>query len=364
MSEYTVGIVGTGPDPDSPSVDGFAMGYRHAEAYRNHDDCEIVTCADVVRANAEAFAAEFDLGTEAIFEDYTAMIAEIRPDIVSVTVPPSVHEEIVVGIAETGLVDAVHCEKPMADTFAGAKRMVAACEDNGVQLTFNRQRRFSRLYTEAKRLIDDGAIGTLTRVEISWGDFFDTGAHTVDLAGMFNDERPAEWVIGQLDYRNTDVRFGIHQENQMWAQWQYDNGVYGVLSTGEGAPMVDGEFLLRGTEGTIQINVGEQPAIVLTTGGDRRPMDVTEEPTAEEASGNHFGSVLHDRAIGAVVEALRSGTVSQLSGRTGLKTAEILFGGYESVRRRGRVDFPLDIDDNPLESMVESGDLSPSDRSE
>jgi len=361
MSKYSVGIVGTGPDPDSPSVDGFAMGYRHAEAYRNHDNCGVVACADVVRANAEAFAAEFDLEADALFEEYTAMVEEMQPDIVSVTVPPSIHEEIVVSIAKTGLVDAIHCEKPMADTFAGAKRMVAACEEGNVQLTFNRQRRFSRTYTEAKRLLDDGAIGDLTRVEISWGDFFDTGAHTVDLSGMFNDERPAEWVIGQLDYRDSDVRFGLHQENQMWAQWRYDNGIYGVVSTGEGTSMIDGEFLLRGTEGTIQINVGEQPALVLTNDGGRQPMDVTEKSDSGKSSDNHFGSVLHDRAIAAVIESLESGTESQLSGQIGLKTAEILFGGYESVRRRGRVDFPLDIDDSPLESMVESGDLTPSD---
>lgn len=361
MSKYSVGIVGTGPDPDSPSVDGFAMGYRHAEAYRNHDNCEVIACADVVRSNAEAFAAEFDLEPDALFEEYTAMVEEMRPDIVSVTVPPPIHEEIVVGIAKTGLVDAIHCEKPMADTFAGAKRMVAACEGGDVQLTFNRQRRFSRTYTEAKRLLDDGAIGDLTRVEISWGDFFDTGAHTVDLSGMFNDERPAEWVIGQLDYRDSDVRFGLHQENQMWAQWRYDDGVYGVVSTGEGESMIDGEFLLRGTEGMIQINVGEQPALVLTSDGGRQPMDVAEKSDSGKSSGNHFGSVLHNRAIAAVVEALESGTESQLSGQIGLKTAEILFGSYESVRRRGRVDFPLDINDSPLESMVESGDLTPSD---
>ena len=37
----------------------------------------------------------------------------------------------------------------------------------------------------------------------------------------------------------------------------------------------------------------------------------------------------------------------------------MIFGAWESARRRGRVEFPLDIEDNPLEAMVESGELTP-----
>jgi predicted dehydrogenase len=68
MSEYTAAIIGTGPDPENPTAEGFAMGYRHAEAYRNNDNCRLVACADIVRENADAFAREFDI--EHIYEDY------------------------------------------------------------------------------------------------------------------------------------------------------------------------------------------------------------------------------------------------------------------------------------------------------
>ncbi len=246
MSRYTVAVVGTGPDPENPTVESFAMGYRHAEAYCNHPDCELVACADLVPENAAAFAAEFGIDEGNVFEDYEAMAEAVEPDLVSVTVPPDVHEQVVVDLAETGVVDAVHCEKPMADTLAAAERMVEACDELGVQLTFNRQRRFGKPFTEADRLVSEGAIGDLRRIEIAWGDFFDTGAHTIDLAGMFNDETPAEWTIAQLDYREEDLRFGVHQENQMWAQWRYENGVYGVMSTGEGGDFLDCAMALRG----------------------------------------------------------------------------------------------------------------------
>ncbi|EMA37294.1 Gfo/Idh/MocA family protein [Halococcus hamelinensis] len=360
MAQYTVAVIGTGPDPRNPTVEGFAMGYRHAEAYRENDDCRLVACVDVVPENATAFAETFGLDEERVFEDYETMLAAVEPDIVSVAVPPAIHEMVVVDCARSGVVDAIHCEKPMALSWPAAQRMVQTCWRRDVQLTFNRQRRFGRPFVAANRLIAKGAIGDLQRIEIGWGDFFDTGAHTVDLAGMFNDDRPAEWVIAQLDYRAEDVRFGAHQENQMFAQWRYDNGVYGLLSTGEGTPMVDAAFVLRGTEGVVRIDVADGPTLEHEHDGVRETVNVDGETihgTPEDD--DRFGSVLQDRSVASAIEALETGEESPIAGRVGLNTTEVLFGGYESVRRRGRVDLPLDGVESPFETMVESGALSP-----
>ncbi|ELY96894.1 Gfo/Idh/MocA family protein [Natrialba taiwanensis] len=360
MSSYTVAVIGTGPDPNNPTVDGFAMGYRHGEAFESDTRCELVGCADIVEENRLAFADTFGLPAENAFEEYEEMLSALKPDIVSVAVPPAIHRDIVVGCAKSGVVDAIHCEKPMANVWADARQMAQECWRHDVQLTLNRQRRFGRLFTEAKRLLDDGKIGSLRRIEIGWGDFFDTGAHTVDLAGMYNDDRAAEWVLAGLDYREEDLRFGAHQENQMWAQWRYENGVYGVVSTGEGGDFIDAAMVLRGTGGTIRIDKTDGPMLELDCNGDRRAVDVNGETmhaTNDEAD-DCYGSQFHDRAVNAVVDGVESGEEPCISARTGLTTAEILFAGYESVRRRGRVDLPLDVTDNPLESMVNSGALS------
>ena len=360
MSTYTVAVVGTGPDPRNPSVQGFAMGYRHAEAYRNDDRCELVACADIVPENAAAFAEEFDIEQSNVFEEYLEMVETVSPDVVSVTVPPAIHEEIVVGCARSGHVQAIHCEKPMADTLGSARRMVETCREEGVQLTFNRQRRFARPFSEAKRLLDDEAIGELNRIEIGWGDFYDTGAHTIDLAGKLNDETPAEWVIAQLDYRTEDVRFGVHQENQVWAQWRYENGVYGVMSTGAGSDFLDAAIVLRGTEGTVRIDVPDGPMLELEREGEREAVDVGGESmhTAGDLEGR-FGSRFHDRAVASAIDALETGEESELDGRIGLQTAKVIFGGYESIRRRARVELPADVEDNPFAALVDSGELSP-----
>ncbi|MFC7068676.1 Gfo/Idh/MocA family protein [Halobaculum lipolyticum] len=361
MTEYAVVVIGAGPDPANPTVDGFAMGYRHAEAFENDPRCSVVGVADVVPEHAAAFAEAFDLPDDAVYEEYERLLADLEPDIATVAVPPAVHHEVVVGCARGGHVDAVHCEKPMATNWSDAQSMVQECWRADVQLTFNRQRRFAKPFTAAKRLLDDGAVGDLRRVEITWGDFYDTGAHTVDLAGMFVDERRAEWVLAALDYREEDVRFGTHQENQMWAQWRYDDGVYGVLSGGAGDDFADAAFVVRGDRGEIRVDVDDGPMLEVVRGDERETVDVDGE-TMHRAGDetDRYGSRFQDRAAAAVVDGLAEGHDPVLSGRIGLNTAEILFAGYESVRRNARVDLPAEVAGHPLEEMVESGRLTPS----
>ena len=64
-----------------------------------------------------------------------------------------------------------------------------------------------------------------------------------------------------------------------------------------------------------------------------------------------------ERAIADVVDALETGRESELCARNALNATEIIFAGYESSRRRGRVDLPLTITDHPLVDMFDSGKL-------
>jgi len=365
MSQYTAAVVGTGPDPAAPTTEGFAMGYRHAETIEADDRTELVACADVVPENGAAFAREFGLPEDAVYEDYETLLEEVQPDVVTVAVPPGIHEEIVVGAAESGVPQAIHSEKPIADTIGAARDIVDACQAAGVQLTFNRQRRFAKPHTEARRLIEDGAIGDLQRVELCWGDFLDTGAHTVDLAGMFAGEPAAEWVLAGIDYREEDRRFGVHQENQVWAQWRYENGVFGVMSTGPGTDFADAAMVLRGTEGSIHVDVEDGPMLEVRRGGERESVDVDGESMhAAGSEGDRYGSLFHARAFADAIDGIDGEGQSELRAELGLQTAEIIFAGYESVRRRGRVEVPADVEDNPFLDMVEAGVFAPEPASE
>lgn len=376
---YKAAVIGTGENPDDPNRDGFAMGYRHGAAYRQLDDCTLVACADIVRSNAERFAEEF--GIDAVYEDYERMIAEVEPDIVSVCVPPAVHAEIVIGCAESGAVGAIHCEKPMATTWADCRRMVQTCEAHGVRLTFSHQRRFGEPFRRAKALLDEGAIGELVRMEFSEDNLFDAGSHQFDLCGYFTSQTPVEWVIGQVHYDRENLWFGTHNENQALAQWRYRDGVHGLASMGPGTSFVGCYFRLVGSGGEIEIGVENGPTLRIRRRGSAGWEEIdTDENIHGPKSLGRVGFVVqqlasrlpgsaderldrptfHDKAIEEVVRTAREGTESELSAQNALMATELIFAVWESARRCGRVDLPLDIDDNPLEAMIEAGRLKPS----
>ncbi len=355
MGKFRVGFIGTGKRRERPGPMGYAMAYQHAEAYRKLPDCELVACADIVEENARDFAETF--GITRIYTDYREMLEKEQLDIVSICTWPHLHAPMVIDAARAG-VKAIHCEKPMADTWGAAKRMAEECEKLGVKLTFNHQRRFGTPFRKAKALLDEGAIGELLRIEIGFGNLYDYGSHTVDLANYFNNETPAEWVIAQIDYREERLIFGMHNENQAFALWRYKNGVYGMISTGAGSSLVGCHHRLVGTEGVIEIGpMGENLPVLRVRRfgrGDWEAIDCGGE-------GLH-GPGYIDRAIADIVAALREGRESELCARNALNATEIIFAAYESVRRRVRVDLPLTIEDNPLVDLVNRGELKPQPR--
>lgn len=373
---YRIGFVGTGANVADPDRTGFAMAYRHAAAYRKLDDCDLVACADIVRENAEAFADYFGISAEGVFEDYAEMVREARPDVVSVCVPPQFHAPVVIGLAETGVPSAIHCEKPMASTWAECHEMVRICDEHGVKLTINHQRRFGGPFRKAKELLDAGEIGDLRRIEFTDQNLYDAGSHLFDLAGYFTDHATAEWVLAAVDYHEENIWFGAHNENQALAQWRYGNGVYGLASTGSDGDFVGCYLRLRGTEGVIEIGVDNGPALRIQRSGAWKTVDTGGESIHKPGLPGGLRGLLRgvvrrfrtdgdgldapsyiDRSIADVVRAVREDEESELAGRNALQGTELIFACWESARRRGRVTLPLDIDDNPLEEMVESGEL-------
>jgi len=347
---YDVGFIGTGPEPENPVWgESAAMAYRHGAGYRQDDRCEPVACADLVQENAEDFAEEFDIDADRVFEDYNEMLATVQPDIVSVATPVPTHAPIVLDVIDhEDCPEAIHCEKPMADTWADCRAMAEAADENGVQLTFNHQRRFGENWREAKRILDDGEIGELRRVEMGGKNLLDYGTHLMDLCHFYNDERGAEWVLNQVDYREEDVRYGTHNENQALALWGYENGVHGIASTGdEGWPAVGCHNRIVGTEGEIEVATDDGTDLRVTRAGEG-----TEEYDLDDDD-------LIPKAISHVVDCLESGEQPELSAEHGLRVCEVIFGAWESARRRGRVDFPLDAEGNSLTELVESGALNP-----
>jgi UDP-N-acetylglucosamine 3-dehydrogenase len=362
MAQFKVGIIGVGRPRQAAGATGFGMAHLHAAGYEASPDAEIVAVADINPVNLDIFREEHNVPHGYLSVD--AMLDKETLDIVSICLWPHLHAPVTVNVAQAG-VKAIHCEKPMAMTYGDAREMVAVCEENGVQLTFNHMRRFGPPFRKAKALLAEGTIGDLERLEAYTDNLYDWGTHWFDMLFYYNDETPAEWVIGQIDARGSHAIFGAMVEGQGLSFFKFKNGVAGLMVTGgrsffDADPGVGRESLksigcgnrLIGTKGTIEVGVQGGPDLRyrnLETGGEWH--DVALE-------GGMHGNDLHAQGVLDLIDALKTGREPELSGYRALRATELIFATYESSRRRGRVDLPMTISDGPFMAMLDGGDLT------
>ncbi len=339
MTQYKVGVIGCG-----------SRGRAHAEGYQAAAHVAIIACADPVEAARASFAEDFAAASS--YQDYRVMLERETLDVVSICTWTGLHRAMVAAAAAAG-VKAIHCEKPMASTWGDAKALYQACAERGVLLTFCHQRRFGAPFVKAKQLLNAGAIGTLQRLEGACSNLFDWGTHWFDMFFYYNDEVPAEWVMGQIAVEAESQVFGVPLETSglSWIRWQ--NGVEGLLATG-GASLQGPRNRLVGSEGIIEIGgMHRAPLRLLRAGAAWQDFADAQLADVVPPGGDTVLSVLD------LIDCLASGTEPRLSGRKALQATELIFATYESSRRRGRVFLPLAAEDSALITMLAEGQIGP-----
>ncbi len=179
------------------------------------DVCEIKSGPAFQQANGSklvavmrrdgALAADFARRHDVPFSSGDANDIINHPDVnaVYVATPPDSHENYALQVARAG--KPCYVEKPMARSAAESRRMCEAFERANVPLYVAFYRRGMTRFQTAKRLIDEGALGTLTGVsyrlllprdenlnaaDLPWrlrapvagaGLFYDLGSHLLDI---------------------------------------------------------------------------------------------------------------------------------------------------------------------------------------
>ncbi len=137
-----VGIVGCG-----------VISKHYAEKAAAFDAIELVACADIDAAFAEALAA--DHGLEALAVD--ELIAEPAIEIVLNLTPPAAHVDVTRAALAAG--KHVYTEKPLATQTADAVELVDEAERRGLLLGCAPDIFLGGAYQAARSAIDDGVIG-------------------------------------------------------------------------------------------------------------------------------------------------------------------------------------------------------------
>ena len=331
--KYRVGTIGCGKPRGTQGATGYGMSHQHWIGFEKTGKCELAAVADISDENARAFVKDHN-PSAAIYSDYLEMMGKEKIDIVSVSLWPHLHSKVVCDLVRFKP-KAILCEKPMDSHWDASAKMHEACKEAGILLAINHQRRFNKPFSKMKSLLDEGAIGKLLRLEAAWHNFQDSGTHWMDMLFYFNNDTAAEWVLGQIDLRNSHKVFGALQEGHGVITFRFKDGVRATFFAGLNHPDLGCMIRAIGTDGILEI-ADKGPGWLRM----HQYLKPGWQNVDTEGEGIHDNAAIY-RGVADLVSCVESGKTPLLSSVNAIKPEEVIFAAYESSLRRARVDLPL-----------------------
>ena len=305
-------------------VIGFGwMGQAHSRSYlrlptlftdRTYQP-RLAICADNVAARREQATESF--GFAAATEDWRAVIDSDDVDVVVVTAPNMLHEELCVAASAAG--KHVFCEKPVGGTPAQTVRIAAAAREAGIITGVGYNYRWAPMVLHTRQLLETDRLGQLTNYRgrffsmygsdpmglLSWrfleaeggyGVSSDILSHAVDLATFlvgpiakvvgtketFIRQRPLPQPGAQGHYavgRPGDPTGEVTNEDFAAALVVFANGVRGTFESSRSivGPESQMAFELYGTKGAVSWNLEQlnELQVYLTDDEGRAPRGYT-----------------------------------------------------------------------------------------
>lgn len=332
---YRVVVVGLGK-----------RGKHHAATFHADPRFEVVGLCDIDHDRLKAAAAEY--GNPATATDAAALAKDVKPDVFCFCTLPNIRLPLIQAGIDSGA-RLIAYEKPIATSTAEAKAIMQLVRDAGVKTVVSHQHRYGQHYQKVKDIIASGAIGEVRTVYgHATGWMMHMMTHMIDYMRWFNDNVPAQWVMGQAAGKG---KFSdIHASPDYVAGMiHFANGVRGYVETGAGAPDVpEVDYWWRkcriGAQGT------EGFAEVLTGGGWRA---ITKDSNGV-ISGE--GCMNYDLDMPPYIADMAKWldddkAVHPCNGEDAYAGFEIMMGICRSVAQRGQLALPLDDGPDELEEL-------------
>lgn len=334
MSEkiYRVGIIGCG-----------GMGRSHARAYQAHERTEVVAAMDINPDAVNRFAEEFSV--PGVYLDRKEMFEKEDLDIVDVCTWQSVRAEITIDAAENTDAVGIFGEKPMCASWGEAQDMIAACDKKGIKLAIGHQRRFNPLNTEARRLIQEGAIGEpQTMLRRDGKGLLNRGTHELDEMCYILGDPKALWVIGQVSRETDKWERRVRCEDLCMGLICFEGGIRGIYESDLPEPGLRGD-VVYGTDGILRRGGRGTDGVMVLNNKE------TEWQTIKprELETNQYQEFID--WLDGKIETHRN------NARRAAIAMELMMAIYESLRIKSVVMLPLKTQENPLDLMVEDDTL-------
>ncbi|MFC0215333.1 Gfo/Idh/MocA family protein [Paenibacillus chartarius] len=330
MSKIRVAVIGCGS----------ISKHRHIPEYAANNQVELVAFVDSVLERAEHYANTH--GGKA-YRDYETMLAEVKPDAVSVCLPNALHAPASIAAANAGA--HVLVEKPMAASVEECEAMIEAAKRNNVYLMVGHNQRLMPPHVKAKEILQSGALGKVMTFRTSFGHpgpegwsvdgreswFFrkeeaimgamgDLGVHKSDLIRYLLEDEVADVAafIGTLHKEGTDVddnatcvlRMKSGAIGTLVASWTYYKGE-------------DNSTVLWCENGVMKIGTHpDDQVIVELRNGTVERYKVGAIATNEKQ--------LSSGVIDAFVDSIVTRTPPSIPGEEGLKSLRVILAAFES----------------------------------
>lgn len=259
---YKVAVVGLG-----------YFSQFHLDAWHELDNCRLIAVADTDAAKLERPQNRFGV---AGYLSLGELLANEKPDIVDLVVPPRVHQTLIADALSS--VETIICQKPFCANPKQAKSVVAQAADANTNILVHENFRFQPWYRDLKHHLEGGMIGEIyqCRFQLRPGDGRGPDAYLARQPAFQSMERFLvretavhffdlfRWLFGDIGSIYADLR----QLNQVIAG--EDAGtiliehITGVRSVFDGNRLLDhkaddlrktmGEMVIEGEGGTITLD--------------------------------------------------------------------------------------------------------------
>jgi len=309
-TELTAAIIGLGPN--TPGKGGaHSIAYCHAWAMTATPGVKLIAGCSRNERNVNDFAAEFPGVTG--FQDYRAMLKQMKPELVSVCAFAPDREEMVMACLDAGA-RGVLIEKPFALSLGAARKMMAAAQKTGARLFVNHQRRYGKPFELFKDAA--GKIGDVLGVDIvqPFGNALDFGPHLID-AALFalGEERKLATVFAAADWTADIVWQSVAVEKHMYLAAHFEDGARLTYEAGKSAAGKLPVIRMNGTLGFAEMHLS--PAA--DAGSVFRARLAGESGAYSPATDEHFHhsddpALYMKRAIVYIAHAMMAGTKTRI----------------------------------------------------
>jgi predicted dehydrogenase len=135
------------------------LGKFHAEKYTNLANAELVAVCDVDKKACQEIANKYQVPA---YSDYKKLVAEVKPDAVSIVVPTSLHYQTAKFCLEHNI--HVLLEKPITTTVEEADKLINLAKNNKLTLQIGHLERFNSAYSHLLQFIKDPLLLECTRL--------------------------------------------------------------------------------------------------------------------------------------------------------------------------------------------------------